>query len=196
MKRVEFAPFPTLTTDRLVLREVVADDADDLLIFRGDAEAQRYNLAPMRSRAEALALVRTMQAWYESQYAVQWGITLRGDDRVVGLCGLHEWNARLGRAALGYDLARSHWGQGIAIEAVRAVLRFGFEQWGLTRVDAYTIVENVRSVRLLDRLGFKLEEVRREYAPHVGGRFQGRAQYVLPRADFAPDATPRDDGQG
>jgi RimJ/RimL family protein N-acetyltransferase len=190
MTRFEIASFPTLTTRRLVLREVVDADADDLLAFRGDPEVQRYNLKPMKTRSEALSLVRTMQGWYASRYATQWGITLRGEDRVLGLCGLHDWSQTHRRASLGYDLARSHWGRGIATEAMHAVLRFGFERMNLNRVEAVTIVDNTRSIRLLERLGFALEGVRRESSLEDGGRFHGSAVYGLLRSEYLPEHAP------
>jgi len=194
--RFEIAEFPTLTTERLILREVVAEDAEDLLAFRGDPEVQRYNLVPMKDAREARALVRTMQGWYVSRYAIQWGITLRGEDRVLGLCGLHDWNRQDRRAALGYDLVRSHWGRGLAHEAMQAVLRFGFEELDLDRVEALTIVENERSVRLLQRLGFQPEGIRRPGALDYSGRFQGRAVYGLLRSDYEAGRSAANDDQG
>ena len=192
--RFEIAGFPTLTTERLVLREVVSSDADDLLAFRGDPEVQQYNLAPMKDTREALALVRTMQGWYASRYAIQWGITLRGEDRVLGLCGIHDWSRERRRAAVGYDLARSHWGRGIASEAMRAVVRFAFEELDLVHLYALTVTENARSIRLLERLGFQFERVREEHAWENDGRFKERAVYGLPRSAYtgAPDSVPQD----
>lgn len=177
--------FPLLTTERLVLREVVAEDAVDLLVFRGDPEVQRYNLVPMKDTREALGLVRTMQGWYVSRYAIQWGITLRDEDRVLGLCGLHDWSRERRRAAIGYDLARSHWGQGIASEAMRAVVRFGFEELDLVQLYALTVAENARSIRLLERLGFQFERIRPESAWENDGRFKERAIYGLRRSEYA-----------
>jgi [ribosomal protein S5]-alanine N-acetyltransferase len=192
--RFEHARFPTLTTERLVLREVVAEDAADLLAFRGDPEVQQYNLMPMKDTREALALVRTMQGWYVSRYAIQWGITLRGEDRVLGLCGIHDWSRERRRAALGYDLARAYWGLGIASEAVRAVLRFGFEDLDLDHIQALTVVENARSIRLLKRHGFRLERVRQESPLEGDGRLHGRAFYGLSRVDYVGGSpTPADD---
>jgi ribosomal-protein-alanine N-acetyltransferase len=189
MTGFEIAAFPTLTTERLILREVVATDAEDLLVFRGDPEVQQYNLVPIRSAAEARRLVKTMQAWYSTGYAIQWGITLRDEHRVLGLCGLHEWNRTHRRASVGYDLARSHWGQGIATEAMRAVLRFGFEELDLNRVEALTIAENARSIRLLERLGFQREGVRRDLWLEADGSFRSSAIYSLLRSEHSFEAT-------
>ena len=193
------AEFPTLRTERLILRETVADDADDILAFRGDAEVQRYNLVPMKSRSEALALVRTMRGWYTTGYAIQWGITVRDEDRVLGLCGLHDVSRARGRAAIGYDLLRSHWGQGVAGEAVRAVLRFGFEEMGLTRLVALTMTENARSIRLLQRLGFTLDSERQAgsqgaFDPGRYYDYDGRAIYSLLRNEYEPAEAPPPQG--
>jgi ribosomal-protein-alanine N-acetyltransferase len=135
-----------------------------------------------------------MQGWYASRYAIQWGITLRGEDRVLGLCGIHDWSRERRRAAVGYDLARSHWGQGIACEAMQAVLRFGFDELHLDRLYALTVTENARSIRLLERLGFGFERVREENAWENDGRFSERAVYGLLRSDYdARASAPRED---
>jgi ribosomal-protein-alanine N-acetyltransferase len=194
--RFEIAPFPTLVTERLVLREVVAEDAADLLAFRGDPEVQRYNLMPMKDTREALALVRTMQGWYVSRYAIQWGITLRGEDRVLGLCGLHDWSRERRRAAVGYDLLRSHWSRGIASEAMREVVRFAFEERDLVQLYAVTVAENARSIRLLERLGFRFERVRAESPWENDGRFRERAVYSLLRSGYEAGQSAPSEDQG
>jgi ribosomal-protein-alanine N-acetyltransferase len=184
MTRFEIGTFPTLTTQRLILREVVADDAEDVFAFRGDPEVQRYNLVPMRDAREAQSLVRTMHGWYVSRYAIQWGITLRDEGRVLGLCGIHDWSRARRKALVGYDLARAYWGQGIAGEAVRAVLQFAFEELELELLEATTVIENARSIRLLERLGFSFDRVRPENILEADGRFNGRAVYRLPRSQY------------
>lgn len=157
MAAFPWSSFPTITTARVALREIRRSDAPDIFRFRSDQEVQRYNTRPMRAVVEAQALVSTMQYWYRHGQAIQWGITVRPVDRVVGICGLHDWRPDQRRAMLGYDLAREHWGRGLAFEAMRAVLAFGFKQLGAARVEAITVAENARSVRLLERLGFLRE---------------------------------------
>jgi [ribosomal protein S5]-alanine N-acetyltransferase len=176
--------FPRLITERLVLREFTEDDAADIFRFRRDREVQKYNTDPMRDVSEARGLIRTMHAWFVTRQAIQWGITLRDEDRVVGICGIHDLSRRHRRAYVGYDLAREQWGRGIASEAMRAVVRFGFEQLDLNRLEAITIAENVRSIRLLERIGFLLEGVRREYSLEDDDEFHGSAIYGLLRREY------------
>ena len=160
----DFSVFPTLVGERSVLRELGPADALDLFAFRSDPEVQRYNSAPMHDPAEAAALIRQLEVEYAAHRGLYWGITLREDAPVVGLIGLARWDPYHSRAEIGYDLRRDHWGRGVATDALKAVLTFGFTRLRLHRVEAQTIADNQASVRLLRRAGFTLEGVRREYS--------------------------------
>jgi ribosomal-protein-alanine N-acetyltransferase len=170
---------PVLTTERLVLREPVATDAVHILVFRGDPEVQRFNDEPLRDVAEAEAFVEFLRSECAADQRRHWAIWYEGI--VVGLIGLHTWQHHHRRAELGYDLARSHWGQGIAFEAGRAVIAFGFGPMALHRIQAHTIVDNQRSVRLLRRLGFQREGTMREFSLEDDGTFHDSAVFGLLR---------------
>lgn len=123
---------------------------------------------------------------------VMWAVTLRGRSGVEGGGDLHQWNRFHRRAEIGYSLARAWWGQGIASEAVRAVLDFGFTRMHLHRITAMTIADNHRSVRMLERIGFRREGTRREYSWEEDGTFHDSAIYGLLESDviggrFPPD---------
>ena len=145
---------PVLTTQRLVLRGSVADDAADLFTFRSDPVEQRFNDPPLRTLDEAHDLIRRLDRERQEYGALHWGITLAGEDRVVGLLGYNEVIGEHRRASLGYDIARRLWGRGLATEALTAVLAHGFGTLRLNRVEAHTDAANARSIRLLERLGF------------------------------------------
>jgi ribosomal-protein-alanine N-acetyltransferase len=183
---VVFAAFPVLTTRRLVLRELVPEDAPDVFRFRSDAEEQYFNSEPLRQVPEALALIEELRAGYAAGRMIQWGVTLAGEGRVVGLMGFNSWERGHRRADIGYDLARPLWGRGLAGEAVAAIVRFGFERMALNRIEAFTIADNVRSVRLLERLGFRREGVRRELTLEADGQWHDGTIYGLLRREYAP----------
>ena len=180
----DFSVFPTLAGERTVLRELDLADSDDLFAFRSDPEVQRYNSAPMQDPAEAAALIDELRAEYAAHQAVHWAVTLRGDSRVLGLMGLAAWEKYHRRAEIGYDLRRDQWGRGLATDAVRAILTFGFTRLDLHRVEAQTIADNHASVRLLQRLGFQLEGIRRQYSWEEDGTFHDSAVYGLLRPEF------------
>jgi ribosomal-protein-alanine N-acetyltransferase len=181
----DFSTFPTLTTERLILREPLLSDAPDVLVFRSDPVVQRYNDPVMATLEEVQALIEELRAEYAAQEGLSWAVTLKESGRVVGLFGFHFWDKYHRRAEIGYDLARAYWGQGFASEAVRAILRFGFERMNLHRVYAGTIADNHESVRLLERIGFQREGTSRQHSWEDDGTFHDSAMYGLLRHEYA-----------
>ena len=138
----------------------------------------------MREVGEALALLTELREAYAAGQHLYWALTVPPAQGVIGICGFNSWQRSHRRAAIGYDLARSYWGQGIGTEAVGAIVRFGFERMGLNRVEAETIIDNWASVRLLEKLGFRREGVRREYSWEDDGRFHGSTVNGLLRSEY------------
>jgi ribosomal-protein-alanine N-acetyltransferase len=181
----DFSSFPTLTTERLTLRELLLSDAPDLLVFRGDPRVQRYNGPVLRDIGEVQALIAELHAEYAARKGICWAVTLRERDTVLGLFGFHDWDAYHRRAEIGYDLAHAYWGRGIGSEAVRAIVRFGFERMDLNRIYASTIADNHESVRLLEKVGFQREGTRRQHSWEEDGTFHDSAIYGLLRHEYA-----------
>lgn len=180
--------FPTLTTKRLVLRELLLADAADVLVFRGDPEVQKYDDAPIHTLQEAAQFIEEMRHACAIGQQEIWAVTLTGSDTVIGLVSLqyrdHGGDRYHRRAEVGYGLARASWGQGFGSEAVRVVVLYGFEHLKLNRIYARTIADNHESVRLLEKLGFVREGTQRQYSLEDDGRFHDSAMYALIRSDW------------
>ena len=180
--------FPTLRTERLVLRELLPGDAADVLVFRGDPEVQRYDDPPIHTLQEAADFIDEMRQACANQQQQIWAVTLTGNPTVLGLVSLqqpdHRGDRYHCRAEVGYGLARASWGRGIASEAVRAVITYGFAHLDLNRIYAATIADNHESVRLLERLGFKREGTQRRHSLEDDGQFHDSAIYGLLRNDW------------
>jgi RimJ/RimL family protein N-acetyltransferase len=180
----DFGPFPILTTERLILRELSAADAADVFVFWGDPEVQKYNAPVARDVEDAAAFIADERAKYAAKQEVMWGITMRESTTVIGGVDLHDWKRYHHRAEIGYSLARAWWGQGIASEAVRAVIDFGFDRMQLHRIEAGTIADNVHSIRMLERIGFKREGTRRDRSLEDDGLYHDGALYGLLQWDL------------
>ena len=108
------------------------------------------------------ALAARVAARFARREAIRWGLVLPGVPHIIGTCGYTRWDRDNHYAVLGYDLARPYWRQGLMTEAVAAVVRLGFEQMDLHRVEATVIAGNAASAALLSRAGFGREGVLRE----------------------------------
>lgn len=158
-----FTQLPTLTTERLVLREVRPDDAEAIFATLGDETVMEFmGNAAHQSLEESKRYVRQLQNWYRERVLVRWMITLKGEDRYIGSCGLHRFDIESNRAEAGYELNRAYWHQGIMTEALSAILSYSFQEVGLHRIEAITDVPNSRSQGLLRKLGFTYEGTLRQ----------------------------------
>lgn len=178
-----WSEFPVLETERLILRQPKLSDAADVFVFSSDPAVQKYNAEPTTDVSEAEEIIRSYNAEYERNGGVVWGITLRGADSVIGMIGFHDWSVH-NRAMLGYDLAHEYWGRGIGSEAARRVIRFGFENMALNRIEAPTIEDNHESVHMLEKLGFTCEGIRREYTLEDDGKYHNSAMYAMLLSEF------------
>ena len=98
-------------TERLILRAVRLDDAADVLVFRGDAYVQRFNSEPLKTIEEATLFIQDAQKQAATGAGFGWGITLRGEDRVLGGVSLHAWEQHHRRAEVGWALAAKRCGR-------------------------------------------------------------------------------------
>jgi [ribosomal protein S5]-alanine N-acetyltransferase len=185
----DFTAFPTLKTEHLCLREIVPLDTADIFAIRGDYEVTRYNIgAAYADATTARELILTMTRLYLEGKEIRWGITLDprngGDDTVIGMCGFNYWHRVDRRASIGFDLARAYWRRGIMRQAVTEILRFGFIEMDLNRIEADVSAENEASMRLLTLLGFTPEgRQRQQYFEE--GKFHDLILFGLLRDDWA-----------
>src|SRR5690606_30846856 len=149
-----------------------------------DFEVQKYNAPVMTKVEEAQELIAYLLNKFQEKRGITWGITRKGDDTVMGMCGYNGWSPYHRRADIGYDLARKYWGNGYGREAVKAIVGFGFDKMNLNRVEAETIEDNHGSVKMLKKIGFTLEGIRRSYSWEDDGTFHGSAIFALLRDEF------------
>jgi ribosomal-protein-alanine N-acetyltransferase len=183
---IEGKAFPELETRRLLLREMTTEDAPAVFQFRSDPEVQRYNGGAVAEIREAADLIEELAEGFRKGMMVQWGVTLKPrTETVIGIFGYANWGRLPRHAEIGYCLARPYWRQGIATEGLRCILAYGFGPMDLNRVHACPWAENVASVRLLEKLGFRCEGMRREEY-WADGAFHDEALYGLLQREYAP----------
>ncbi len=171
--------FPPLETKRLILRRLTLDDTDFVFRHFSDPEMTRFLLDedPLTDRSQAEQLIRSYLDPIGKTYN-RWAIVRKSDAALIGTCGFHKWDKRHHRAEIGYDLTPDAWGRGLMAEAVREMIRHGFESMRLNRIDALVYPENARSLRLLEKLSFKKEGLLRDYY-RARGEYFDHAIYSL-----------------
>lgn len=155
-------PPQTITTARLVLRRPKLSDAAAVHEYGRDPEVSRYTDWPTHSSvADAVAVLEGAGPRWESGEEYSWVITVKPEDRPTGSVACR---VRGHAVDLGYVLSRNFWGRGYATEAARAVLEWAAALEGVCRIWATCDVENIASVRVLEKIGMSREGILRRWA--------------------------------
>jgi RimJ/RimL family protein N-acetyltransferase len=151
---------PELTTERLALRELTAEDAEALFAYRSHPNVARYQSWQPASIEDAHAFLASLKLHppYTGGTWRQLGIELRADGSLIGDCGIHVLKTDSRHAEIGYTIAPDHQRNGYGTEAVRAVLGMLFGPLRMKRVAARTLAGNRASKALLERIGFRPEK--------------------------------------
>lgn len=150
MLEINFTPFPIIETERLVLREMITEDAKEVFDIRSNADAMRHINRPIaRTIEDAHALIAKMNGMLKLNDGVQWGITLKNELRVVGMIGYHRIDKENHRAEIGYILHPVLWNKGIMSEAIKPVIAYAFNAMKLHSIEAKVDPVNKNSSGLL-----------------------------------------------
>ena len=175
---------PVLETERLILRKMTPGDAEAVFVYASDPEATRYMIwETHRSLGDSRAFLELVASRDESGGEPEWGIVYKGDHRFVGTCGFVNWEPGHARAELGYVLSREYWGRGLASEAVRAVVSFGFARMDLNRIEARCIAENAASSRVMEKAGMTYEGTLRQ-RERIKGAYRDMKLYAILKDEY------------
>ena len=169
---------PQIETERLRLRTYRTEDLETVFRLCSDENITRFfheNYSV--SRADILASLPRRRNRWKTQGFGQLGVFEKQSENLVGFCGL-QYLDKTSDVEVYYGFFKDFWGKGLATEAARAVLRFGFERANFDRVCAVTHPRNTASKKVLLKLGMTAREDERDF---YGVK---SAFYVLPRSDF------------
>ena len=179
-----FNTFPELETERLRLRMIRPGDVTAVYeIFGDEAVTQYYGLETYTSIDQAAERIHLYRQNFRKRRSLRWGIAFKDEDWLLGTIGIMNWKPRFFNAALGYDLAKRHWRQGIMREGLTAVLSYAFTTMQMNRLEAFVMPKNEPSSRLLVKLGFQNEGLMREYGYWRGG-FHDLVLYSILKGDW------------
>ncbi len=174
---------PSLQTERLLLRPFEASDSPAVCQLAGAREIADTTISiPHPYPLEAARhWTSTRLAAYESGQEVNFAVVLRSTAELVGSVGLRDIDAEHSQAELGFWIAVSCWGRGIATEAAGRVCEFGVAELALNRIFAHHMVRNPASGAVLRKLGFEQEGTLRQRI-RKWGVFEDVIIYGLVRA--------------
>ena len=189
---MRFVAAPVLETERLILRGWTQADGQPFARMNDDPSVMEHFPARL-SRAESDAFVARIETLFGQRGFGLWALERRSDGTFLGFTGLWEpaFEAHFTPAVeVGWRLAAEHWGHGYATEAAREALRFGFVDIGLGEIVSFTTPANIRSQRVMQKLGMTHDPADDFDHPRVSpGPFRGHVLYRLSRRAWQADRT-------
>lgn len=184
MLTINFHPFQNLETGRLLLRRLDANDVDEVFLMRSNPETMKYIPRPLlKTKEEALGHIAMIEDKIVTNTGINWGITIKGSPKIIGIIGNYKISPENHRAEIGYMLLHEFNGKGYITEAIKAVLTYGFEQMDLHSIEAIIDPDNSASERVLQKNGFVKEAHIRENELW-DGKFWDTVIYSLLRSNF------------
>lgn len=148
-----------LRTQRLLLREWRESDLASFAEFNADPKVMEFYTHTL-NREESNALAERIQKEITSRGYGFWAVETQSGSNFIGYVGLNYWNLEAKFSPcidIGWRLGSPYWGKGYATEAAHAVLRYGFEILELQEIVGMATIGNVRSHRVMERLGMKTD---------------------------------------
>lgn len=173
-----FDNFPILKTERLTLRDLRLTDASEIYRMRSNGRVNQFIPRPLMNTLEAsVELIEKTQLAYKNKEAIAWAGILRESNTIIGTCGFNQIDVPNLRAEIGGELSTEFWGKNIALEAVQAIIQFGFDTMQLHTIEAKVSPDNRGAVYLLETLGF-IKEAHYKDRGFFNGKFLDMAVYT------------------
>ncbi|MDP5110645.1 MAG: GNAT family N-acetyltransferase [Rickettsiaceae bacterium] len=160
-----FGDFPALDLGYIVLREIKEADARDYFEYMNNRAMEGFLTKENRPSGinEAMEEVKYWKSLFPQKRSIYWAIALKENDKMIGTAGFNLISFPNARAEISYDLNPEYWGRGIMLTSINAILKFADIALELVRIQATVIIDNERSIKLLERAGFKKEGLLEKY---------------------------------
>ncbi|WP_102272888.1 GNAT family N-acetyltransferase [Cytobacillus massiliigabonensis] len=143
-----FSEFPVLKSDRLLLKRIEDQDFDGVFaIYNNERVFEYCGIIPKHNKDTVKKMIGHFERDYIKRTRIKWGIFLK--DELVGIIEAFDFNQKVNMCTIGYYLAESYWGKGIATEAVRTLLAFLFMEGKVNRIQAEVMPQNESSKKVL-----------------------------------------------
>ncbi|MBE7101486.1 GNAT family N-acetyltransferase [Bacillus cereus] len=181
---IEKWSYPTLYTERLILRKIDMSDILHIFEYASDNKLTTYTVwDEHRSLNDTKKFIYEIMERYEKEKVAPLGIVLKEKQKLIGTCGFISYDSTIHKSEIAYTLSRKYWGRGLATEAALAFFNYGFNELRLNSIEAGCNSENEASERLMRRLNMKYEGTIQNDL-FVKGKYRDTKRYCISRERY------------
>ena len=184
-----FKHFPTLESERLLLRKLELTDAPEIQSIRSDERVMKYMDSERQSTEEHSERFISMKLkMYQENTGIFWAIIEKSTNTLIGDFSFFKMDHKNSRTEIGYTSKPEFWGKGYMQEAMTSIFNFGFDKLNLHNLEANINPGNDKSRAILTKMGFQKEAYFRENY-YYDGKYLDSEIYSLLSSDFKTDNT-------
>lgn len=156
--------FKKLETERLTLESIRLEDAKILYeeIFNDFEYYKFYFQLPYKTFEDFFRTIQKYQEYYEEGNHFIWGIRLKNNKKIIGIVLLHGKDKLNNSCKIGYIISKQEQNKGYITEAIKSVISFCFEVLEIHRIEANVLPNNLKSIKILEKIGFHYEGLKKE----------------------------------
>ncbi|MBA4407051.1 GNAT family N-acetyltransferase [bacterium] len=175
---------PTLEGERLILRKIILDDAPDIFEYAHMPEVAEFlPWFPHQTIQDSIDFIKFAEEKFASDEWIILGIELKENRKLIGSIDIRGWNSVNNYADIGYVISKNFWGKGIMTEALKAVIKYCFDELRLNRIEAHCEEANIGSWKVMEKCGMKNEGTLREKI-FVKNRYRSMKMYSILRSEY------------
>lgn len=175
-----------IISERLILQEITINDLKKIHQLHSVPEVDEFNtLGIPKNSKETKQVIQPYIA--DQKKAIRslfcWKILLKEPNEFIGLAGMSLSNDRFKMGEFYYKFFPEYWGNGFATETAKSLIRFGFEECKLHRIEAGVATENLASIKVLEKTGMTNEGIRRKILP-IRGEWKDNYHFAIIEDEF------------
>ena len=161
MQKFNFTHFPTMTTNRLLLRKLSENDCQEIFSLRTDRRVNKYlDRQIQKNSNEVIVFIKNINKSIDENESLYWAICLKDTNILVGTICLFNFSEENMAAEIGYELQPNYQNRGIMNESLHAVIEFSSSILKLKSINALVHRHNDSSIKLLEKNSFEIEPER------------------------------------
>lgn len=172
--------FPTIRTDKLLLRQIVDDDIQNIFKGLSHPDVIKYYGVSFKTLEETTEQMKFFADLEKNGTGIWWAVCSIDDGTFFGAGGLNNVNQHHKKGEIGFWLQPNYWGRGVMSDAIPLICNYGFNDLGLHRIEGFVETENANCKRAMDKCGFTHEGTMRD-CEIKDGRFISLDIYAIIR---------------
>ncbi|WP_291648556.1 GNAT family protein [Clostridium sp.] len=182
-----FIKFPYIECNEIILRKIEAVNLEDLYEIYSNENLYKYKPGSAKKSIEVVRhIINHFERDFIKKKTIFLGIFYKEDfNKLIGVVEIFDVDKKVSMATIGYTLNESYCGNGIATNAVKLLINFLFNEIDINRIQAYGMIENIKSINVLERSGFTKEGTIRQGTIWTGKGIVDLDMYSILKKEYS-----------